>query len=275
MAEQLHTIPIADAMAQAGECPFCYIERRVENHAMDYVLGHGASYMEADIRELTDTQGFCRSHFKKMFDYGNSLGNAWILKTLTARHINEMTKEFKAFDVNTSEKKGFGGLGGLFSGNKKTTAPTATANEMGASVASNNSLINWINRRESTCFICTSVENSFNAYTKTFFTMYKKDEGFRKQVAQTKGFCLDHFKNVCEAADTYLSGDVRKEFYDMLLPLMTENMNRIYEDISWFIEKYDYKNKDADWKDSRDAIQRTMQKLRGGDPSLPAHVIKK
>ena len=35
---------------------------------MDFVLGHGASYMEADIRDKTDREGFCRAHFKKMFD---------------------------------------------------------------------------------------------------------------------------------------------------------------------------------------------------------------
>ena len=78
MKEQLHTIPISDAMANAGECPFCYIEQKTEEHMMDFVLGHGASYMEADIRDMTDREGFCRAHFKKMFDYGNSLGNAWI-----------------------------------------------------------------------------------------------------------------------------------------------------------------------------------------------------
>ena len=82
MKEQLHTIPISDAIANAGECPFCYIEQKTEEHMMDFVLGHGASYMEADIRDMTDREGFCRAHFKKMFDYGNSLGNAWILKTL-------------------------------------------------------------------------------------------------------------------------------------------------------------------------------------------------
>lgn len=65
MKEQIHTIPIADAMENAGECPFCYIERRTEEHAMNYVLGHGASYMEADIREKTDKEGFCRAHYKK------------------------------------------------------------------------------------------------------------------------------------------------------------------------------------------------------------------
>ena len=82
MKEQLHTIPISDAMANAGECPFCYMYLYTEEHMMDFVLGHGASYMEADIRDMTDREGFCRAHFKKMFDYGNSLGNAWILNTL-------------------------------------------------------------------------------------------------------------------------------------------------------------------------------------------------
>ena len=59
----------------------------------------------------------------------------------------------------------------------------------------------------------------------------------------------------------------KKEFYATVLPLMKENFHRVYEDVAWFIEKYDYKNKDADWKDSKDAIQRGMQKLRGSDPS--------
>ncbi len=252
MAEQLHTIPIADAMENAGECPFCYIERRVENHSMDYVLGHGASYMEADIRDMTDRQGFCRAHFKKMFDYGNSLGNAWILKTLMLRHMNEMTKEFKHFNPSASGKKGLFGAG-----------------------SSSNSIVDWIDKRESSCFICTSVNNTFNAYMKTFFTMYRDKEDFRKQIAQTKGFCLSHFKVICQGADQYLSGKMREEFYDMILPLMAENFDRVYEDVAWFIEKYDYKNKDADWKNSKDAIQRTMQKIRGGDPSLSPHVIKK
>lgn len=59
MKEQIHTIPISDAFDNAGECPFCYIEKHTEDHVMDFVLGHGASYMEADIRDMTDKEGFC------------------------------------------------------------------------------------------------------------------------------------------------------------------------------------------------------------------------
>ena len=254
MKEQIHTIPISDAIANAGECPFCYMERKTEEHMMDFVLGHGASYMEADIRDMTDREGFCRAHFKKMFDYGNSLGNAWILKTLYMRHLEEMDKEFKNFKLDSSGKSSR-----LFGKNK----------------AGGNSIVDWINKRESTCFICTSVENTFRAYMKTFFKMYKSDEEFRKQIADSKGFCIDHFKVLCEGADEMLSDKERADFYQTMLPLMRENVNRVYEDVAWFVEKYDYKNRDADWKDSKDAIQRGMQKLRGSDPSLPPYVLKK
>lgn len=72
---------------------------------MDFVLGHGASYMEADIRDMTDREGFCRAHFKKMFDYGNSLGNAWILKTLMKRHEEEMDHVWKTFRPDAAAKR--------------------------------------------------------------------------------------------------------------------------------------------------------------------------
>ena len=255
MKEQLHTIPISDAIANAGECPFCYMERKTEEHMMDFVLGHGASYMESDIRDMTDREGFCRAHFKKMFDYGNSLGNAWILKTLYMRHLEEMDKEFKNFKPDSVGKSSR-----LFGKSKRS---------------GNNSIIEWINKRESTCFICTSVQNTFQAYMKTFFKMYRSDEEFRKQIASSKGFCIDHFKVLCEGADSMLSDKERADFYDVMLPLMRENINRVYEDVAWFVEKYDYKNRDADWKNSKDAIQRGMQKLRGSDPSLPPYVLKK
>ncbi len=254
MKEQIHTIPISDAMANAGECPFCYIERRTEEHSMNYVLGHGASYMEADIREMTDKAGFCRAHYKKMFDYGNALGNAWILKTHYRRIIDEMNKEFKDFHPEKSTKKG------LFA------KPSSTFS---------NSIVDWIQEKEASCFICDSVKNTFDAYLKTFFDMYKKDSAFRQKFMETKGVCLSHFAVMLKGIDMYLKPADQEEFYQKFLPLMSSNMERIYEDIAWFIEKYDYKNKDADWKNSKDAVQRGMQKLKGTDPSLPPYQLKR
>ena len=68
MKEKIYTIPLMDAFHAGDECPFCFIERNLEQHSMDFVLGSGASYMEDDVRAETDQLGFCHEHYKKMFD---------------------------------------------------------------------------------------------------------------------------------------------------------------------------------------------------------------
>ena len=91
MKEKLYTIPLTDAFQAGDECPFCYIERKLEEHTLDFVLGSGASYMEDDIRAETDAAGFCRIHYKKMYDYGNRLGMGLILKT----HMKKLNQELE------------------------------------------------------------------------------------------------------------------------------------------------------------------------------------
>ena len=108
MKEKLYTIPLNDAVNADDECPFCFIERKLEQDLMDFVLGSGSSYMESDIRSETDKAGFCRPHFKKMFDYGNTLGNAWILKTHYQETLKEMKKHFSEYSsvkIGLFEKK--------------------------------------------------------------------------------------------------------------------------------------------------------------------------
>jgi hypothetical protein len=48
---------------------------------------------------------------------------------------------------------------------------------------------------------------------------------------------------------------------------MQENMERLQKEVSWFVEKNDYRNKDKDWGTSADSIQRGMQKCAGGFPA--------
>lgn len=245
MKEQLYTIPLNDAVNAEDECPFCYIERKLEQDLLDFVLGSGSSYMEADIRELTDNAGFCRTHFKKMFDYGNTLGNAWILKTHYKRMIGEMQQQFKSFSPAKSSFKA------------RLMKPSQDTNALSA----------WVRKKENSCYICEQYRDTYARYLDTFFYLYRQDEEFRQKIASGKGFCLPHFGDLCEASDTRLSDREKEGFYQTLLPLMQENMERLAEDVSWMVEKFDYRNQDADWKNSKDAIQRGMQKLKGGYPA--------
>lgn len=253
MKEQLYMIPMNDAVNALDECPFCFIEREIEQNLLDFVLGSGSSYMESDIREQTDKAGFCRAHFKKMFDYGNTLGNGWILKTHYKKMIGEMQQQIKSYSPGKSSLK------------DKWKKASESGNPIGA----------WTADKEKSCYICNYYREHYDRYMDTFFVMYKRDSDFRAKIAGGKGFCLPHFGDLCTASDTKLNDTERREFYDMISKLMLDNMARLQEDVTWLIEKFDYRNKEADWKNSKDAIQRGMQKLKGGYPADPVYKMNK
>lgn len=254
MSEKLYTIPINDAVNAADECPFCYIERSIEQDLMDFVLGSGSSYMESDVREKTDKAGFCRMHFKKMFDYGNTLGNAWIMKTHMKQIVDEANKAFAGYKTSTNGVKAI----------LKRSDATAV-----------NSVTEWVNGREDACFICAGFRDHYDRYMKTFFEMYYKDLDFADKLRSGKGFCLPHFSDILDYAAKHLSESKQQDFADIFIPLMKTQLERLYGDVAWLIEKFDYQNKDADWKNSKDALQNCMQKLKGGYPADPVYKAKR
>lgn len=253
MKEKLYEIPLNDAMDADGECPFCFVERKTEQDLMDFVLGSCASYMESDTREATDQAGFCRAHQKKMYDYGNALGNAWILKTYYKKLIEEMKSEFENYTPGKTSFKD------RLSGKNK---------------AGGNPIGEWVAKKEKTCYICDRFGEVYGRYIATFFHLYKNDAAFREKVKNGKGVCLHHFGDLCNGADRYLFDAERKEFFTVMFGVMERNMERLSGDVDWFVEKFDYRNQDADWKNSKDAIQRGMQKIRGGYPADPVYKMR-
>lgn len=249
MKEKLYTIPLNDAFRAEDECPFCFIERSIEQDLLDFILGSGSSYMESDIRGATDNAGFCRFHFHKMFEYGNTLGNGWILKTHYEQVQKEMKAKFKSFQP----------------------AKSSFANRFKKTTECRNSISAWVEEKEKSCYICRQYQEDYERYLDTFFILYKKDASFRELLKNSKGFCLQHFGALCEGAETQLNDSQKAEFFPLVFQLMEENLNRIHEDVSWLVDKFDYRNQDADWKNSKDAIQRGMQKLKGGYPADPAY----
>lgn len=252
MAEMLYQIPLNDAFRSGDECPFCYVERDVEQNLIDYVLGSCASYMERDMRDITDHKGFCRAHFKKMLDFGNTLGNAWILKTHYMRinsELEDVIKKQRHVKITLKDR--------LKGGGRKTPIGV------------------WAQEKEKSCYICEEFEKTFDRYVDTFFHMYKNDPKFPEMVAACKGFCIPHFGRIMEEAEFTLSQKEMSDFYPMITRIMMENMERLQEDVSWLVNKFDYTYADADWKNSRDANPRAMQKLKGGHPADPPFVRDK
>lgn len=246
MKDKLYTIPLTEAFRAEDECPFCYIERQLEQDALNFTLGSSSSYMESDIREQTDKMGFCKDHFKKMYKYGNSLGNALILQTHFRKRNQELTKQIQAFKPEKS---------GMFGKFKKTK-------EDGFDKISQ-----WIAQSKETCFVCDHIKNDYDRYLDTFFYLFKNTPEFKELVKNSKGFCMHHFGELTNLVSEKLNDTQAEEYAKLIFPLMIENMNRMEEDINWLVDKYDYRNANADWKNSKDALQRGMQKINGGYPA--------
>lgn len=231
LKEQLYTIPVTDAFNADCECPICQIRIELETNAIEYTMG--PSYMEDDNRAMTDELGFCPTHIKALYEQKNRLGLALMLKT----HTDKTIKDLKALSENKPIASG-----GLF---KKSSA---------------SSVGEYITRLEGNCFICKRIDMTFGRYIDTVLHMWKKDDTFKEVFRNSKGFCTYHYGVLYDAGATYLNKEQCNQFLDDLNSTYFTNMERVNEDISWFIDKFDYRFKDEPWKNSKDALPRGIVK---------------
>ena len=91
--------------------------------------------------------------------------------------------------------------------------------------------------------------------------MWKKDAEFREKFASSKGFCTYHYGILYKTGQSKLSKEQYSEFINALNKVFFEGMERVNEDISWFIDKFDYRYKNEPWKNSKDSVQRGIIKM--------------
>lgn len=232
MAEQLYTIPVNDAFSEDCECPLCSIYKKLEEDAIEFTMG--PSYMEDDNREVTDKLGFCKRHVKMMYANKNRLGLALMLDT----HMKKVMRDLKKAAESPQPKKS------LFGGTKEKSA-----------------VEEYVGSLDSSCFVCDRIETNFPRYVNTVFHLWKKDSEFKVKFKACKGFCIHHYGMLYSLSRKEMSGTQYEEFLAALNKVFFDNFERVEGDVSWFIDKYDYRNKDADWKNSRDAIPRAIIKV--------------
>lgn len=239
MKEQLYTIPVNDAFQSDCECPLCKLKNELEENAISYTLG--PSYMEDDIRAVTDEMGFCQNHMKALYQQKNRLGLALILST----HMNKVTKDLK----NLSS----------------TTSPTSKS--LLKKKSEKTDLYHYVEKLEHNCFICNRIDSVFDRYINTIFHLYKKESDFSNQIKSSKGFCTYHYSLLYNEAPKHLSKDILKQFISDINSVYFSNMERLQDDIAWFINKFDYRYQDEPWKNAKDALPRTITKTHSIIPS--------
>lgn len=237
MPEILYDIPVRDIFdavdqSPAGECPVCAMKKKLDDDEVAFAMG--PSYMEDDIRLTTDKIGFCAHHMQMMYAFENRLGLGLILNT----HMQHIIGQ-----IEQLQKKGRTPGGSLF--HKKPES----------------AVFEYTKKTAESCFICGRIQNTFERYLVTTLKLYEKDDSFRDKFKNCRGFCLEHYGILYEMAPKYLHGAVLEEFTDDLNKVFLDNFKRMQDEVSWFVDKFDYRNADAPWKTSKDALPRAITKV--------------
>lgn len=241
MSETIYTIPVNEAFDADCECPICELRKRFERDSIDYYAG--PSLMEPDTRILTNETGFCGRHFEMLYNSpAKKLGIGLVLDTYMQEQIKNVRKRAKPGGAISKK--------GLF-GSKKDAS------------SGYDSLIGYLTEHETKCAVCDKLNYTMNRYFEIIFDLYAGDKEFRAKIENGKGFCLPHFKFLLETAPKMLNASKCESFCNTLVKVELENLERIEQEVDWFTKKFDYRNQDADWGNSRDALPRGILKMSG------------
>lgn len=237
MSYHLETIPLWEAMEADSPCPLCNLNEKCEQNEVERSLG--GSVMEPDTRIRVNQHGICAHHHQLLFEMKNRLGHALLVDS----HTKEVLKKLDGFDalLPAEGKKGW----------------FARDND------SLNALEQAIRGLSRDCVICAEMREHMDRYLYTFLHLWKTDASFRQKWEASRGVCLPHAADLLACAQKHLNGKEQRAFAQSLLKQIKANLSQDEKDLEWFTLKFDYRNQDKPWGTSRNALERTINRLRG------------
>ncbi len=246
MKISIDTLPLWDAFRETGDCPHCRLQERMEAQFIDTYLGE--SVMEPDVRVEVNAKGFCPRHYALLFQQKTSklglalMTHTHLKETISAleRDTDALTKQLDAADTPVKRAAGARSL-------------DASLKELSESAA----------RRALSCAVCERVELHMARYFETAYSMWEHDSDFRRLFEQTPGFCLPHWGKQLEACKGVLGGKKKQEFIRLMVDMEKKALSELEKDLEWFTRKFDYRNTDKPWGNSKDALPRAINVLEG------------
>ena len=227
--EQIYTIPVTEAfdlVSEKGECgcPICLLYKKLQRDEIDKILG--ASMMEPDIRQMTNEEGFCLSHYEIMLTKKRMLGMALMMES----HLADVKKRM---------------LGSVIIGDKRRAA------------------ISSLGELEESCYVCSRIDKNLEAMISTVVYLFESDGEFKKKFLKAPYFCLPHYRRMLEYAAKRMSKRSYSEFYDAAFAVNERYIDTLTSDVSWFCKKFDYRYDSEPWYNSKDSVKRSVKLLSG------------
>jgi hypothetical protein len=227
---KLEISKVHDAYGDPGECPLCRLERDAER---TYLTSFQHSrVMEPNVRVQTNRQGFCPSHFRKLYDGENKLGLSLVVHT----HLRELAAEVGSM------------LDDLVKPGKDTTSAVAAA----------------LREQRDSCFICGLLRKDTERYVLTILYLLDKDPEFLPVFRASRGFCIPHFAGALEQASKSMRADRLRRWLAEVVPLMKGSFASLERDLHAFTQLHQAGNVSPGTDLERSALGRTLQKIAGG-----------
>jgi len=241
MKEYIHTIPVLEALRNPGNCAFCTMYNRIQEHAIQFVMG--PSYMEDDVRMETNKIGFCSTHLSAMYAEQNRLGLALMLST----HLQQLNKDLASIKAASQPAPFFG---------KDNVSSLAKMHS-------------YLEKIIPACYVCNRIEHNFALYIGTFVNIWSKGGEDAKLITSQQGYCLPHFTRLIKTASEMLSRGKRDRFLAEIVEPQLAMLKQLEEDVDWFTQKFDHRNANEPWKNSKDALPRALSMFgsQGGTTS--------
>lgn len=231
MQDSIYTIPISQVFEPKCGCPICAMRDTLETRCIEYIMG--AAMMEPDIRIETNKSGFCKEHFDKMLKQKNRLSLALMLESHLAQIHDRVLSG--------------GALENLFAKNAKAKKVSKVTNS---------------------CYVCDKIDWAMERMISTTLKLYETERSFRELFAQQELLCLPHYELLCTQAESQLNKKYQSDFFKTATALTLNTIEQLQNDVSHFCKMFDYRNagENADWGNSRDAIERAVAYLTSRMP---------
>lgn len=240
MKYHIDTIPVWDALKAGGECPLCALRRKTERLLVERSLG--GSVMSPDTRKKVNDAGFCGRHQQMMFHdpKGNRLGQALMLLSYLQHQRPLMEKVLKS-----------------------DTAVTKRPGLLARKLENSQNAISQLGNFTTSCLLCEELRLQSQRQCASLLHLWKTEQPFREAFTSSLGLCLPDTELALSMSRELLSGDMQTRFSETARSLLRDSLKRLEEELTWFTQKFDYRNSDKPWGTSRDALERSVNKLRG------------
>lgn len=230
MRNSLVSIPVSEVFEPREGCPLCRLRDMLEQRVVEYITG--AAMMEPDVRIETNKQGFCHHHYQQMLAQHNRLSVALMLES----HLAELEKQ-------------------VFTGLPLLGKSSVKQGQLAGRAADN-------------CFVCEQVDITMNKMLATVCRLWEEQRDFRDLFAEQEALCLPHFSALIQAS-VRMDKKRQPDFADAASKLCRNYLSGLRQDVSHFCKMFDYRNtgEDADWGNSKNAIERAIWWLTAREPS--------